>query len=77
MEKYQGVLGRIVDGKNGVILVEDIKKEFILSKNELSQGTKEGFWLNIEVKDDSIIGKKINERLKSDRDSLIKQKWTD
>jgi len=43
MEKYQGVLGRIVDGKNGVILVEDIKKEFILSKNELSQGTKEGF----------------------------------
>ena len=52
--KLYGVLDRIEDGKYGVVLVEELKKEFILEKEKLPSGTKEGMWLCMVVDKDEI-----------------------
>ncbi|GAE36662.1 DUF3006 domain-containing protein [Halalkalibacter akibai] len=52
--KVQGVLDRIVDGEIGVILVDDLKKEFTVKKDLLPERTIEGSWLTLIIENDVI-----------------------
>lgn len=47
-DTYYGVLDRIEDGNNAVILIEDIEQEVIMPVGNLPDGSKEGVWFSIE-----------------------------
>jgi hypothetical protein len=47
--KVQGVLDRIEDNKFGVILVEELKKEFVIPKEKLPKGINDGAWLSLVI----------------------------
>ncbi|ERN51284.1 DUF3006 domain-containing protein [Alkalihalophilus marmarensis] len=47
--KVNGVLDRIVDSEYGVILVEELDKEYVVKKEMLPDGVSEGDWLTLLV----------------------------
>ncbi|SES29464.1 DUF3006 domain-containing protein [Salipaludibacillus aurantiacus] len=55
-----GFLDRIEDGKFGVILVEDIGKEYMVPKNNLPDGAREGMWLTVTIEDEEVKSIEIN-----------------
>lgn len=69
-----GVLDRITNDKYATILVEDLGKEFILNKEELPIGSKEGTWFNLVIKDEKIKSLTINQELTESRKISIEEK---
>lgn len=69
-----GVLDRITDDKYATILVEDLGKEFILNKEELPIGSKEGTWFNLIIKNEEIKNLTINQELTESRKISIEEK---
>ncbi|WP_174733299.1 DUF3006 domain-containing protein [Mesobacillus harenae] len=57
----KGYLDRIEDNKFAVILVEDIKKEFIIPKEELPEGSAEKSYFNLTIQNDQITFIKLDE----------------
>lgn len=72
--KIKGVLDRIVDGKTGVILVDDSNEEFTLDRSQLPTGAKEGDWLTIEREAGHIKSVTIDDSLTAEREKLIADK---
>ncbi|WHY03538.1 DUF3006 family protein [Neobacillus sp. DY30] len=50
------------DDQYAVILVEDIKKEFIVPKQELPEGSKVNTYFEITVENDKITSMKLDEK---------------
>lgn len=51
MKEYmQGILDRIEDGDQAVILIEEIQKALVIPMCELPKGSKEGTYFNVEEK---------------------------
>ncbi|WP_100400996.1 DUF3006 domain-containing protein [Bacillus sp. FJAT-44742] len=50
----KGVLDRIVDDHFAVILAEEIRKEFVLRREELPQGSSPGDWFVLTIKGEKI-----------------------
>ncbi len=46
-KELTGMLDRFEDGNQVVIIIEEAKKEVIVSKEELPAGSKEGMWFLI------------------------------
>lgn len=69
-----GVLDRITDNKYGTIIAEDIGKEFILNKEELPAGSKEGTWFNLIIENDELKSLTINQELTEERKVTIEEK---
>lgn len=49
-ERMKGILDRIEDGDQAVILVEEIQKALIIPLSELPKGSKEGTYFNLNEK---------------------------
>lgn len=47
----KGVLDRIEDQKFAVILIEEIKEQFVVPVHKLPEGSVEGTWFNIDKRD--------------------------
>lgn len=58
----KGYLDRIEDNQFAVILVEEMKKEFILPKDELPEGSKEKSYFDITIENDTITSMKLDEQ---------------
>jgi hypothetical protein len=58
----KGYLDRIEDDQFAVILVEEIKKEFIIPKATLPQGSKVNSYLELTIEDDKITSLKLDEQ---------------
>ncbi|WP_342431550.1 DUF3006 family protein [Neobacillus sp. FSL H8-0543] len=58
----KGYLDRIEENKYAVILVEEIQKEFIISKDELPIGSAEKSYFDITIENDKIATLKLNEQ---------------
>lgn len=69
-----GVLDRITDNKYGTILAEDIGKEFVLNKEDLPVGSKEGTWFNLVIENDKLKSLTINQELTAARKVSIEEK---
>lgn len=69
-----GVLDRITDDKYATILVEDLGKEFILNKEELPIGSKEGTWFNLVIENSELKSLTINQELTDSRKISIEEK---
>lgn len=50
----KGYLDRIEDNQYAVILVEEMKKEFIIPKEDLPQGSKENSFFEITIENEKI-----------------------
>ncbi|MDT8860997.1 DUF3006 domain-containing protein [Alkalihalobacillus sp. MEB130] len=61
MMKVKGVLDRIVDGEVGVILVDELKKEFTVNKERLPERIKEGAWFTLIIEEDDIQSIEVDE----------------
>ncbi len=72
--KTEGVLDRIVDGKYGTILAEEIGKEFVLNIEELPAHAKEGDWFDLVIENDQIQNLSINKKLTDERRRSIEGK---
>lgn len=72
--KTKGVLDRIVDGKYGTILAEEIGKEFVLNIEELPADAKEGDWFDLVIENDQIQNLSINKKLTDERQRSIESK---
>lgn len=57
----KGYLDRIEDNTFAVILVEEIKKEFIIPKAELPEGSTEKSYFDLTIENDKITSMKLNE----------------
>lgn len=44
----KGVLDRFADQNKAVILIEQLNKELIVTRDQLPEGSKEGDWLHLE-----------------------------
>ena len=80
MSKTIGYIDRIEEGK-AVIIVEEIKKEFVIDKKDINPSIKEGDWLQIELnegqiewinKDDSLTDEN-RKRIKGKADKVRKK----
>jgi hypothetical protein len=56
----KGYLDRIEDNQFAVILVEEMKKEFIIPKDELPEGAKEKSYFEITIENDKITSMKLD-----------------
>jgi hypothetical protein len=56
----KGYLDRIEDDKFAVILVEEIKKEFVIPKAELPEGSTEKSYIDLTIENDKITSMKLN-----------------
>ncbi|MFZ3590943.1 DUF3006 family protein [Bacillus sp. DJP31] len=61
----KGYLDRIEDNQFAVILVEEIKKEFIIPKAELPEGSVEKSYFDLIIENDLIKSMKLNEQTTS------------
>ncbi|WP_018922941.1 DUF3006 domain-containing protein [Salsuginibacillus kocurii] len=52
--EVRGVIDRIEDGRYAVILVEELQHEFVVEKEKLPAGAKEGDWLWLELEEDKV-----------------------
>jgi hypothetical protein len=57
----KGYLDRIEDNQYAVILVEEMKKEFIVPKEDLPQGSKENSYFEITIENEKITFLKLDE----------------
>ncbi len=69
-----GVLDRITDNKYGTILAEEIGKEFVLNKEDLPAGSKEGTWFNLVIENSELKSLTINQELTAARKVSIEEK---
>lgn len=67
----KGYLDRIEDNKHAVILVEDLKKEYIIDVDRLPSNSKEGVWFDLTIEGDRIIELVINEEMKKEMEHKI------
>lgn len=58
----KGYLDRIEDNQFAVILVEEMKKEFIIPVGNLPEGSKEKSYFEIRIENDKIISMKLDEQ---------------
>ena len=58
----KGYLDRIEDNQFAVILVEEIKKEFIIPKEDLPEGSTEKSYFEIAIENDKITSMKLDEQ---------------
>jgi hypothetical protein len=63
--KMKGVLDRIEDNKFAVILVDELRKEFVIPKDQLPDGTKPNAWLDLTITDDNITSVRLNKEATS------------
>ena len=49
----KGVLDRFTDNNQAVILIEEINKELVISRDQLPTGAKESDWLTLNKTDDT------------------------
>ncbi|MEH6995677.1 DUF3006 domain-containing protein [Neobacillus drentensis] len=56
----KGYLDRIEDNQFAVILVEEMKKEFIIPKENLPQGSKENSYFEITIENEKITSMKLD-----------------
>ena len=73
MEKHEGVLDRIEDGK-AVILVESIGKEFLIDESRLPEGSVEGMWFNLTIVADDIKEISIDHQITESREQQVNEK---
>ncbi|MFC0559762.1 DUF3006 domain-containing protein [Halalkalibacter alkalisediminis] len=71
-----GVIDRIVDKKHAVILLEDEKKERVISVDHLPEGSKEGSWLLIDIQGEAIKHIQLDEKKTEKKQEQIKNKLT-
>jgi hypothetical protein len=57
-----GYLDRIEDNKFAVILVEEIKKEFLIPKTELPEGSPVGSYFQLTIETDQITSMKLDKQ---------------
>jgi hypothetical protein len=58
----KGYLDRIEDNQFAVILVEEMKKEFIIPKKDLPKGSKENSYFEITIENEKITSLKLDEQ---------------
>ena len=58
----KGYLDRIEDNQYAVILVEEMKKEFIVPKEDLPQGSTENSYFEITIENEKITFLKLDEQ---------------
>ena len=58
----KGYLDRIEDNQFAVILVEEIKKEFVIPVVDLPEGSKENSYFEISIENDNITSMKLDEQ---------------
>ncbi|WHZ05596.1 DUF3006 domain-containing protein [Neobacillus sp. YX16] len=58
----KGFLDRIEDNQFAVILVEEMKKEFIIPKKDLPQGSKENSYFEITIENEKITSIELDEQ---------------
>jgi hypothetical protein len=58
----KGYLDRIEDNQYAVILVEEMKKEFIIPKEDLPSGSKENSYFEITIENEKITSIELNEQ---------------
>jgi hypothetical protein len=58
----KGYLDRIEDNQYAVILVEEMKKEFIIPKEDLPQGSDENSYFEITIENEKITFLKLDEQ---------------
>jgi hypothetical protein len=58
----KGYLDRIEDNQYAVILVEEMKKEFIIPKEDLPSGSKENSYFEITIENEKITSIELDEQ---------------
>ncbi|MEH7493216.1 DUF3006 domain-containing protein [Neobacillus niacini] len=58
----KGYLDRIEDNQFAVILVEEIKKEFVIPVEDLPEGSKENSYFEMSIENDKISSIKLDEQ---------------
>lgn len=70
----QGVLDRIEDGRYGVLLLENIKKEVVLDIEDFPAGSEEGDWFDITLDGEDIESLTFNKKTTDERKKTVQSK---
>lgn len=69
-----GVLDRITDDEMATIIVEDIGEEFVIDVRDLPEGSKEGTWFQVNIKNHVIDDIRIDHEKTEQQSNRIKAK---